>query len=150
MIRMFYDNDLQYGDLDRTGGGNFVDDLDLETAVQISLFTERRLETDDEGYQTLGYRGGYWGDIVLDGDRKLGSRLWTLRRGKATQHNILLAKEYATEALQWMIDDGVCTKIVTSASRGAGLIDLRLGVDVYRPDVLGLWSHVWEVQFNAL
>lgn len=151
MIRMVYSNTEQRGDLDRTGGGNFVDDLDLETAVLISWFTERRLEPGDDGADSLDYSGGWWGDSYaeIEGD-KIGSRLWRLRREVATQSNLNKAKIWGEEPLQWMLEDGVAESITVTAERGKTPIDLLLGVDIQKPDDAGRWSAVWEIQLNAL
>ena len=81
---MLYDNVLQYGDLVRTDSKNLIDDLDLETAVQISILTERRAEPGDEFSEGLHYRGGWWGDAADGVGDNIGSRMWLLRREKAT------------------------------------------------------------------
>ena len=150
MIRMLYNNLEQYGDLDRTGDKNLVDDLDLETSVLISLFTERRAEEGDDGYETLLYKGGSWGDAVGDVIDRIGSRLWLMRRAKATQHNLNLAKTYIEEALQWLLDDGVAESIEVITTRGVGPANLRFSVDIQKPSDTGLWSRTWEIQFDGL
>jgi len=149
MIRMLYDNVLQYGDLDRTGGKNLVDDLDLETAVLISIFTERRVESGDEHDGTMFYKGGWWADAV-DGVDRIGSRLWLLRREKTTVSNLNKAKTYLEECLRWMLDDGVAKTITVTTARGAKPVDLKFSIDIERPGALGVWSRVWEVQLNDL
>ena len=150
MLRMLYDNVLQYGDLDRTGDKNLVDDLDLETAVLISIFTERRVESDDEEANTLTYKGGWWGDASGDFIDRIGSRLWRLRRSKATVSNINRAKIYLNECLQWMIDDGVSTRIDVEVERGTTPADLYFEIDIWRPGESTPWSQAWEVQLDAL
>jgi phage gp46-like protein len=93
----------------------------LETAVMLSLFTDRR---DDESAQR-----GWWGDCVADvKDDRFGSRLWLLDRatkGPATLH---LAEDYAKEALAWALEDGAAIGVTvsakyldTSANSGIGL-----------------------------
>ena len=41
----------------------------------------------------------------------MGSLLWTLAREKITSDTMNKAKEYAEDALKWLIDDKVLTKI---------------------------------------
>ena len=77
---------------------------DLFTAVAISLFTDREATTDDVIPDGSGDPRGWWADGL---EVKIGSRIWLLARSKRTQQVLLRAQDYAREALQWMIDDGV-------------------------------------------
>lgn len=86
--------DLQQGD-------------DLETAILISLFTDR-LARDDDDFDGDDRRG-WWGDTGED--YAIGSRLWLLRRQPLTVATANKAEDYAKEALQWLIDDGVVASI---------------------------------------
>lgn len=110
---MANDIKIQFDDLTHEfdfayNNGDLVREEGLETAVLISLFTDRRANEDDELINSGEYRG-WWGDELSEAD-KIGSRLWLIRQ-KATQENVNLAKEYIIEALQWAIDDGVFIKI---------------------------------------
>jgi phage gp46-like protein len=150
MIRMVYSNDDQRGDLSRPDGTNFETGLDLETAVLISWFTERRLEPGDDGAESLDYSGGWWGDSYgVEGDR-WGSRFWRLARQKATQDNISNAKIWAEEALAWMIEDGVTPAITVETERGVTPNDLLIKVEIERPSAGGKWEAQWELQLDAL
>ncbi|WP_112198581.1 phage GP46 family protein [Rahnella sp. NRRL B-41462] len=86
--------DLQQGD-------------DLETAILISLFTDRLAREDDE--YDGDNRRGWWGD--QDQDYSIGSRLWLLRRQKLTLTVANKAQDFAAEALKWLTDDGVVSSI---------------------------------------
>ena len=117
-IKISWDIDLMAGDL------SIVDeDLEsesgLETAVIISLFTDRRARDDDElPDHNNSDKRGWWGDLVAEvADDQIGSRLWLLERAKTTENVLVKAKEYATEALSWMIEDGVAKGIVVEAER---------------------------------
>jgi phage gp46-like protein len=82
---------------------------DLETAVLISLFTDRVIGPDDVVPDGSNDPRGWWGD---DGqDYPIGSRLWLLSRAKQTQETLATARDYITEALQWLIDDGIASTI---------------------------------------
>lgn len=95
----------------QTGGGGLLDGNDLETAILISLFTDRLARADDviDGDD----RRGWWGDT--GSEYPIGSRLWLLRREKLTTKVALKAEDYANEALTWLLDDGVVTAISTNA-----------------------------------
>ncbi|HEY2010523.1 MAG TPA: phage GP46 family protein [Rhizomicrobium sp.] len=82
---------------------------DLETAVLISLFTDRQAQPDDVIPDGTGDPRGWWGDVP--GEPQIGSRLWLLSRSKLTTQVALKAKDFCTEALQWLIDDGVASAI---------------------------------------
>lgn len=109
--------------------GDVVRDDGLETAVIISLFTDRRVTEEEKPYLANSKRG-YWGDLFseIDGD-KMGSRLWTLEREKRTTEVLRRSEDYAREALQWMIEDGVVLSISANASYDENkflIIDLEI------------------------
>lgn len=87
-------------------------DEGLETAVVISLFTDKRAADDEELPSGVGSRRGWWGDSLADvtGDQ-IGSKLWLLCREKRVQDVRLRAEQYIREALQWMLDTKIATKI---------------------------------------
>lgn len=102
----------------------------LVRAVIVSLFTWRRANPDDALPGDL--RMGWWGDTfpTVPNDR-IGSRLWLLSRSTLTTGTVAKAKEYAQEALQWLIDDGVAARIEVQAER-QGLSTLALGCQIYK------------------
>jgi phage gp46-like protein len=128
--------------------GDLVREEGLETAVLISLFTDRRANEDDELINQGQYRG-WWGDLLSEDDQ-IGSRLWLIRQ-KATQQNVNLAKEYIIEALQWMIDDRVVAKIdvETEAQGPAENKRLAARIRIYYNDgnVEAIeFKNLWEAQ----
>ena len=89
----------------------------LVRAVIMSLFTWRRANDDDvlpnQGGGQRGSRMGWWGDSFPPAPNdRIGSRLWLLSRAKLTDATAPLARSYATEALQWLIE-------ITPLYRGA-------------------------------
>lgn len=80
---------------------------DLTTAILISLFTDRVAASDDMTPDGTNDARGWWGD---DPDNPIGSRLWMLERAKQTTDTLSRAQGYITEALQWLIDDGVVAR----------------------------------------
>lgn len=118
---------------------------DLSRAVLISLFTWRRANPDDElpGAQRFGWWGDSYADISSD---RIGSRLWLLCRAKLTSETVAKAREYAVEALQWLVDDGAAAAVDVVSER-AGLQQLSLGVTVTRGDGSALnirFANVWS------
>lgn len=109
-IKTVWEPDKLLGDW-QTGGGGLLDGNDLETAILISLFTDRLARTDD-GIDSDDRRG-WWGDT--GSEYPIGSRLWLLRREKLTTKVALKAEDYANEAVAWLLDDGVVTAISTNA-----------------------------------
>jgi phage gp46-like protein len=117
-IKILWDNDFQEGDI-KYLGGDLVRELGIETAVMMSLYTDRRANTDDTLPDSLSEdRRGWWGDQVteFDGDQ-IGSRLWLLERAKTTEDNLSDAKFYIEESLQWLLDDGVAQDIEVEVER---------------------------------
>jgi len=141
---IFFDEDTQ--DLEKDGG--------LETAVIISLFTDRKANEDDELPDPNNPdRRGWWGDLVapeVEGDR-IGSRLWLLERSKTTEEVIVKAKKYAEEALQWLIDDQVAVKVEVEAERQGpvGQDRLALSVKIFKKDgqeEAFRFDNLWQAQ----
>lgn len=109
----------------------------LETAVIVSLLTDRRANTDDalpDGRASSGLippdRRGWAGDALsdVDGDR-IGSRLWLLSREKQTEQTRLRAIDYAEEALQWLIDDGHAVSVSIEAEWSErGRLDMEIDI----------------------
>lgn len=107
---------------------------DVETAMLISLFTDRLADADDtlpDATQNSSDRRGWWGDT---GEAyNIGSRLWLLDRSKAPMNLVNEAKGYAAEALQWMLDDLVVARFDINAVY-VRPNQLRLTVIAYRED----------------
>lgn len=92
------------GDWTFAPGGDLDTGDDLANAILLSLFTDRPANKDDVIPDGTADRRGWWGD------HELGSRLWLLERAKQTTETLQRAKDYITEALQWLIDDGAVAR----------------------------------------
>jgi len=102
---------------------------DLQTAVFVSLFTDRVAHPDDTLPDGTNDPRGWWAD---DAEVPIGSRLWLLDRSTLSQKTLQLAQDYGAEALQWMIDDGVCSKIdVTCSKEGRGFLAMQIALVRY-------------------
>lgn len=86
----------------------------LSRAVVISLFTWRRADDSDDYDHELG-KQGWWGDSLNEDE--IGSKLWQLLKSKITSETLLRAQEMADDALQWLVEDGICTEISVSVER---------------------------------
>ncbi len=126
---------------------DLASDRGLMTAVVLSLFTDRRAETDDQPPSgDARDRRGWWADQFAEvlGDR-IGSRLWLLDRSKRTNETKLRAIEYVREALAWMIEDRVVASIdVTVEFEGANLVIAGALQRPGRDPVSFRFSHVWD------
>ena len=111
-------------------GLGLVEDDGLETAIIISLFTDRRANADDVIPDGSTDRRGWFGDIFNEVEHdKIGSRLWLLAREKQLQSVIIRAREYAEESLEWLIDDGVADAVVVVASNPrSGILGLEVAI----------------------
>ena len=122
----------------------------LVRAAIVSLFTWRRANADDV---TDGQKMGWWGDTTAEiANDRIGSRLWLLAREKLLPATINRAREYAQEALAWMIDDGLASRIEVQAER-FGQSGIALTATIYRSDgrTTSLrFDNVWETIRNAV
>ena len=103
-------------------------DRTLDTAVLLSLFSDRRAGPDDALPHNASDRHGWVGDqvAVASGDA-WGSLLWLVYVGKATEEVRESARFYCQEALQWMLDSGVAGSVeVTSEWTAPGRLGLRV------------------------
>lgn len=124
------DLDVQQGDL--------VMDRGLVTAAIASLWTDRRAEPDD-GIPFDEDPRGYWAD--REGAR-WGSRLWQLKRAKATSQAIAQAEEFCTEAFAWWRSSGIASKVTCTASiMAGGRLVVQIGME---RDPRPRWSAGWD------
>lgn len=118
---------------------------DLPRAVLNSLFCWARAKDDDDLPGSSKF--GWWADSFKDeDDTSFGSRLWLLSRSVLTNDVLALAKEYAEEALQWLIDDGVAETVEVTPERGDN-DQLDLTVVITRPQEKTLtarFDDVWS------
>lgn len=100
--------------------GDLKADPGLETAVNISLFSDRRV-TLQQLPQGETDRRGWWADLISEPQGDLiGSRYWTLDRAKVNNGTVVEVQKILREAFEWMLEDGVSNKIVVSAERIEG------------------------------
>lgn len=120
-LRFLWNEDLSYIDLDYDlNAGDLLSDEGLESAIIISLFTDRRAN-DDDTLPDLGSedKRGWWADQVADIEGDLiGSRRWIYcERAKTTQNILNSVKKADEEALQWLIDDNIAALVTVTTER---------------------------------
>ena len=130
---------IQWDNLNAQGDWTLVDgDLqtgqDLETACLVSLFTDKLATPDFVPTDGTSDRRGWWADPYIDQPR--ASNLWQLERAKKTRATLGLARRYAEEALQWLVDDGIAKEIVVNTGwLGAATSTLLgIGIAIVKPD----------------
>lgn len=114
-IALTFDPALGAFDLALAGPDLLTDD-GLDTAILISLYSDRRAGLDDALPDPDESRRGWWGDGIaeVEGDR-IGSRLWLLSREKQTPDLLNRAREIVAESLDWLIEDGVARSVAVAA-----------------------------------
>ncbi len=128
-------------------GLGLTEDDGLETAVIISLFTDRRANADDSIPDGSSDRRGWWADefATINNDL-IGSRLWLLSREKQVPAVLVKAQAYAQEALQWLVEDGVAESVAVVASNPrSGVLGLQVAISrPQQPVTRYLFTTFWS------
>lgn len=96
-------------------GSDIKTDTGLRSAVIYALFTDRLADADERLPGDSLDRRGHWADTWRDADREsTGSLLWLLSDAKETQETLLRARDYAREALQYLVNSGVARSVAVS------------------------------------
>lgn len=100
------------------GSGDAQIDDWVGTSITVSLGTNRRVEGINRP------DNGWWGEPLLEVN--IGSKLYLLDRSKSIQETLILARQYATEAVQWLVDEGHLAAIqsVTTSDLGDNQIQI--------------------------
>jgi phage gp46-like protein len=132
-IRILWDNINARGDW-ALAAGDVQTGQDLETACLVSLFTDKLATPDFVPTDGTSDRRGWWADPY--NDQPLGSNLWQLERAKKTRDTLALARRYASEALQWLVDDGVAQSVTVDTQwlGSTGSTTLGIRVVIVKPD----------------
>lgn len=128
-----------------TSAAEMTPENSLQTAIILSLFTDRLAESDDTIPDESQDRRGWWAD-TLSGETndKIGSRLWLLSREKQTTNVLRRAEEYAYEALGWLIEDGIASSVtVTATNPRRGWLKLDIAIDKPDGDSVN-FDYLWE------
>ncbi|EOJ5555100.1 phage GP46 family protein, partial [Escherichia coli] len=99
-------------------------------------------EPDDNADVPMGWWGDTWPAVQND---RYGSRLWLLQRSKLTNQLVQTVRGYIRECLQWMIDDGVVSRIDLDIRR-TGINELGNSITLWRRDgpVMISFDDLWS------
>ncbi|MES2170569.1 MAG: phage GP46 family protein [Actinomycetota bacterium] len=126
---------------------DIASDMGLVTAVLLSLFVDRRAESDDVPPSgDPSDRRGWWADEFATVERDLiGSRLWLLDRSKLTPDTGRSAETYIREALAWMIEDRVVSAVDVQITIEAQRMLMTVGLQRPGRDRISLrFAQVWD------
>jgi phage gp46-like protein len=133
-IYILWDNVNAHGDW-ALADGDLQSGQDLETACLVSLFTDKLATADFVPTDGTTDRRGWWADPY--NDAPLGSNLWQLERAHKTRNTLGLAQRYASDALQWMVTDGLAQAVAVDTQwltpSGAGTF-LAIRIVITQPD----------------
>ncbi len=141
---------LPWADIDiDTKNGDFLQDNFLETSMMISLFSNAPANTDElnrfnDDQLNKAHNRGWFGSTYTAGI-EYGSKLWLLERERRNQETLNLARQYCKEALQWIINEGISSKIDVECSWNADV--LVINIEVHREfdeNIIKQYSYVWD------
>jgi phage gp46-like protein len=129
----------------------------LQTAVILSLFSDRRATVDDKLPMNETDRRGWVGDefTFRDFDARpdpWGSRLWICYGGKVSADLLEKARFAAEESLDWLVRDGIASRVDVAAQWVGDRLD-RLAVrpTIYKPDqVRPVYDVLWGTSIRRL
>lgn len=124
----------------------------LRLAVMISLFSDRRVEDGTVVPANDGDLRGWWADefAIVPGD-KIGSRLWLLDRSTGADNVAIEAQQYAEEALAWLIEDRVASRVDVVAEFEDSTLTLEITIERPSGDPASFrFSAAWDAEAAAL
>lgn len=145
-IRFVNYSDLGYADIDLADGGRDLEpDGGLETAVSISIFTNKREDEETRLPGNINDKGGWWGSEFSEVE--IGSHLWLLRRARNRNEVLSLSEQYVKQGLQWMVDEGIAESIEVESSFSDEKT-LQLNIDISRPRVSETDKFTYRYYYN--
>ncbi|TWD54550.1 phage gp46-like protein [Agrobacterium vitis] len=135
-------------------GGGLQADNQLQTAVVLALFTDRRCPPDHPlaKYVEDGDLRGWWGDGVdvrSDlSETEMGSLLWLLERMPLTDQTVMWAQSLAAEAVQPLVDQGAVAKAVVTAEKADHRINLA--INLYARDGSKAFAQQFDVYWRSI
>jgi len=99
---------------DPFGNVSTADEDNLVVIANIALWSDARADDDVEPPDGTQNRRGFWADTYEDDGLSTGSLLWTLDRNVLTQTERNLAKDFAEQALEFMVTIGLAAEVVVT------------------------------------
>lgn len=127
--------------------GDLKADQGLETAMMISLFSDKRVRFEQLPRGEDNQRG-WWADTVSEPiDDEIGSTLWRIITiGKVTNAAVVEVENAIRDGLQWLLDDGIAQEVLVSAERTE---DTRIDaeISIRRPNGENIpFKFLWDGQ----
>lgn len=110
-LALTFNPTLQAFDL-RLAGADLAGDKTLASTVLASLLCDRLAEPYEVA--TNQDRRGWWADAYASPAHRTGSRLWLLEREKQLPGVVQRCKQYCEEALAWLVQDGLCSRVAAT------------------------------------
>lgn len=149
--KYIFDSKTGKTDVQIADNRDLVQDQGFETAILVSIGTDRRALDEDVIPDGTENKRGWWGDVLNSDGDKIGSRRWLLYRSKLTDDTMNSLEEYDLEALQWMIDDGVASSIVITVTK-VSLNKIQEVIQIFKPEGDPLtfkYFFNWEKQISG-
>lgn len=102
----------------------------IEGWIVTQLFTRGLVECDEHPLKERG--GGWWADAFRTNNFKSGSKLWSLQWAQINNDALLMAKQYATEALSYLLQIGYATRLDIKPTYVSRFVML-LAINVHGP-----------------
>jgi phage gp46-like protein len=102
----------------------------IEGWIAVQLFTRGQIECDEHVLQERS--GGWWADAFRTNNFKTGSKLWALQWALVSNDALLQAKQYATEALSYLLQWGLATRLDIKPSYVSRFV-MHLAITVHGP-----------------
>ena len=109
--------------------GDIVTEDQLDTAILVSLFTDKRA-TGSQMVLPLRRRG-WVGDLETPEDR-YGSHLWLFEQARLTPAVMVRLASLAQVSLKWMTRDNIATQVSARATVQTSSVDLQ--IDIKKPN----------------
>jgi len=124
-------------DIAFTAEGDIETADQLDTAVKMSLFCERRATPSEMPVPEL--RRGWIGNEATPGF-EIGSKVWLYEQARMTQTILNGLEAAAANGLDWLVDDAIAVKLETS------ITPTELLITAYRPnsEVATFYYNLWE------
>jgi len=122
--------------------GDIETEDQLDTAILVSLFTDKRASGSD--VQKPQDRRGWIGDLETPGDL-YGSLLWLFEQSRLTGAVAAKIGSFGRLCLEWMTRDSIATEVSARAIVRASRVDLQ--IDIKKPNspaearVFALWEN---------
>lgn len=112
-IKLEYDEKRGYYDIIPNETGDLAQDQSFDTTINLALLTDAR--ADKTEVPLVQNQRGTIVDLFTEGRKRNGSKLWLLSQARATLTAKNKAKDYAKNALQFLVEKGYCKDVFVNS-----------------------------------